>query len=282
MNSANNNTISNCTIDLSANTSTTQSNSAGIVASNSTTVVTTTGTNESNLTVTGCTILGAYQGIILNGISTGLSIGNVITNNIIQDTYGNGIELVQNDGALVQGNNISRPTRTIMLSGAAGIELGTGNRNVIINANRIHDTHNLVVTQSGTSYGVYLNSCDAPVGMENKVTNNLVYNFNSLTGIQYGLYNIGSDGARYYHNTVVLDNAASTSGTTYAFHQTTAATNIEFKNNLLYVTRGGTGTKNCLRFATSTSTIVSNNNALYINAPQGPMALDFMLPILLI
>lgn len=128
INAANNNTIRNCTIDLMAITNITQSNSAGIVASASTTVVTTTGTNASNLIIMGCILKGAYQGIILNGIATGLSVNNIISNNVITDTHGNGIELTHNDGTQVVRNNISRPTRTTMLSGASGIEIGTGNR----------------------------------------------------------------------------------------------------------------------------------------------------------
>ncbi|MEO8148490.1 MAG: T9SS type A sorting domain-containing protein [Bacteroidia bacterium] len=275
MNGADNNTISNCTIDLNANTSTTQSNSAGIVASNSTTSVITVGNNASNLTITGCTIKGAYTGVILYGNTGSINgVNNVISNNIIQDFYSIGIELNNNDGALVQGNNIHRTNRVIVTT-FEGIELGTTNKNVLVNANRIHDTHNSATTQSGTAYGVFLSSCDATAGSENRVTNNLIYNFNSATGIQYGLYNVGSDGVFYYHNTVVLDNTASTAGATYAFHQTTLASNIQVRNNLLYVTRGGTGAKNCLRFATTTSTIICNRNILYINAVGGTSGIGF-------
>ena len=55
---ADNNTISNCNINMVAVTSTTQSNSAGIAASGSTTTITTVGNNANNLTISGNTILG--------------------------------------------------------------------------------------------------------------------------------------------------------------------------------------------------------------------------------
>ena len=81
------------------------------------------------------------------------------------------------------------------------------------------------------------------------------------------MYNLGSDGGWFYHNTVVLSNATSTSGTTRGIFQSTAATNIQFRNNIVYITRAGSGTKHALYFATATSAIISNNNVLYVNAP---------------
>jgi len=271
-NGADHNTIDSCTIDMSAVASTTQSNSAGIVGSGSTTSVTTAGSASYN-TISNNTLIGAYQGIIINGTATSLNaVNNVITNNTIQDFYANGIEITQNDGSEISYNNIHRTNRTAVTT-FEGVELGAGNKNVIVNANRIHDTHTSASTQTGTSYGVYLNACDAASGSENKVTNNLIYRFNSGSGTIYGLYNIGSDGVRYFHNTVALDNATSTAGVTRGFYQTTAATNIQFKNNIVYITRGGTGLKYCLYFATTTSAIISNKNVLYINSPDGTIGI---------
>lgn len=262
------NTINNCTIDISTVTSTTQSNSGGIVGTNSTTSVTAAG-NANRNTISNSTIIGAYQGIIINGTATGtLAESNTISNNTIRDFYATGIELTHNDGSGVSFNNIHRTNRAAVGT-FAGVELGDGNRNVTVNANRIHDTHTAASTQTGSAYGIFANTCDAPAGSENKVINNLVYKFNSGSGVIYGLYNTGSDGFYYYHNTIVLDNTASTAGTTRGFYQTTTATNIQVKNNIIYITRGGTGAKHCLYFGTTTSTIVSNKNVLYLNAAAG-------------
>jgi parallel beta-helix repeat protein len=263
-NAANNNSITNCTINISANTSTTQSNSAGIVASGSGTSVTTTGDNASNTVITGNNILGAYQGIILNNILATPSTGSNISNNNISDFYATGIDLSYLSGATVAGNNIQRATRTVVTT-FTGIQLRIGSLGTLVNANRIHDTHNAATTQTGSAFGIYLNGADAPAGSENRITNNLIYNFTSATGIQYGLYNSSSDSSLFYHNTVVLDTDTSTSGTTRAFYQITTATGIEVKNNLLSVTRAGTGVKHVLYFGTAGSTIVSNNNNIYIN-----------------
>ncbi len=260
--------IVDCNIDMSSATSTTtQSYNACIVASGSTTTVTTTGNNANFCYIANNSLKGAYQGIILAGISSNLNTSNTITNNIIEDFYANGIEVTNQNRANISFNNISRANRTATTT-FAGIEVGSGNQNVTVNANKIHDTHNSASTQSGSAYGIYFNGCDAPVDSENVVTNNLIYNFNSLTGTQYGLYNSSSNGVKYLHNTVVLNDTFSTAGIARGFYQTTTASNIILRNNIISVSRRGTGLKHCLYFGTAASTIVSNNNILV--TPNNP------------
>jgi parallel beta-helix repeat protein len=267
-NDANRNTIQNCTIDMSAVTSTTQANSGCIVGSGTMTSVTADGSASNNI-IRNNTIIGGYQGIIMNGATGSVNaVQNMITGNMISDFYANGIELTDNDGSIVSNNDISRSTR-VAVTTFTGIELGAGNINCVVNANRIHDTHNAATTQSGTAYGISSSANDAIAGSENKITNNLVYNLNSTTGTQYGLYNSSSDGARYYHNTVVLSHPGSTAGITRGFYQTGVATNIDIKNNIIYIARGGTGVKYALYFGTNTSTITSNNNILFNASSAG-------------
>ncbi len=259
--------ISRCKINIGS-TSTTESNSAGIVVSGSSTSVATAGSASFNV-IRNNTIDSAYNGIIISGTATSLNAKqNVITNNIIRDFYANGISMSNTDSTIVSFNDISRERRTAVTT-FSGVELATGNIKCIVNGNKIHDTHNSAITQTGTAYGISSVSNDATTGVENRVTNNLVYNMNSASGTAYGLYNSSSDGVLYYHNTVVLNNAASTAGTTAGFYQTTAATGIALRNNIFSISRGGTGIKRCLQFITNTSTITSNNNLLYMNVPAG-------------
>ena len=273
-NGADHNVIDSLTINISGVTSTTQSNSGGIVVSGSTTSVTTDGSASHN-TFSNNTILGGYQGIIITGSTNSTdAVGNIITKNTIQDFYADGISITENDGAVVSFNDISRATRAAVTT-FAGIEVASGCINVLVDGNKIHDTHNAATTQTGTAYGIYSNGCDAPVGSENKFTNNLIYNFNSASGTQYGIYNSSSNGAWYFHNTVVLDNASSTGGITRGFYQLTTATDIQFKNNIVYITRGGTGAKYAIYLGTTTSVVESNNNVLYVNAPAGTNGVGF-------
>ncbi|RXK85832.1 Ig-like domain-containing protein [Filimonas effusa] len=268
-NEANYNTIDSCTIDVSTTTSTTAANSAGITVSGSSSSVT-TASSASNNTITNNTIIGGYTGIILYGTATSQNaVNNIIRNNKVMDFYGVGIEIANNNGALIENNDISRAARGAVYSGFEGVTMGTGNINCVVNANRIHDTHTIASSQSGSAYGVYSTACDAPAGSENKVTNNLIYNFNSSTGIIYGIYNSSSDGVFYYHNTIVLDNASSTAGATRGIYQTTAASRIAIKNNVVDIRRGGTGIKHAIFMGTATTTYESDYNNFYINAPAG-------------
>lgn len=273
-NGADYDSIRKCTINLEAITSTTQSNSAGIVGSGSTTAVTTAGNANYNVIYKN-TIKGAYQAILINGTSgSPFGVSNKILNNAIQDFYADGIVVTQNNGVEISNNNISRANK-VAVTTFTGIEIGAGCLNAVVNANKIHDSHKSATTQSGTAYGIFSNACDATVGSENTFTNNIIYDLNSATGTIYGIYNSGSDGAFYYHNTISLDYASATAGITRGFYQTTLATNIKFRNNVIYITRSGSGAKNCLYFGTTTSDIVSNNNILYLNSAAGTNGIGY-------
>ncbi|KAA9324962.1 CARDB domain-containing protein [Adhaeribacter soli] len=270
INGADNNTILNNTITIGS-TSTTESNSAGIVFSNSNTTATTTGNNGNNNVISGNTITGGYKGVGLYGLSTSTG-ANQILNNSVQDVYATGIELGGAYATLVEGNNISRPTRTTVGT-FEGITLSGATQNSVITKNRIHNTHGGASSLSGQVNGIYSSSNDAPVGKENIVSNNLIYNINN-TGTIYALYNSGSAGVFYYHNTVHLNNTANT-GTNRGFYQTTAATNIRIINNMITIAGGTTGAKHALYFGTTTSGITSNRNNLYLTGGSSSSGVGF-------
>ncbi|RYZ56307.1 MAG: hypothetical protein EOP49_00690 [Sphingobacteriales bacterium] len=274
MNGADNNSFNNCNIEI-ASTNTSQSNSGGIVASNSLTAVTSAGNNCNNLSITNCTITGGYQGIIINGNTNGTSAIATISNNIIKDFYANGIEVTNCNGGTISGNDINRMTR-VAVTTFAGIEVGAGCRNLTVNANKIHDTHNAATTQSGTAYGIYSNASDAPSTEENIFSNNLIYNFNSTTGTQYGIYNLNSNGAYYFHNTIVLNHQGSSSGVTRGFNQSGDANNIFVKNNIFYLNRSGTGIKYGLYLNTATSVVTADFNDYYNNSLLGTNGIAFL------
>jgi trimeric autotransporter adhesin len=252
-------TINNCVIDLSTVTATASGNSSGIVAVNSLTSTTTsTGNTPSNLTITNNTVIGGYHGIRLNGSSTSNGYFNRIMNNVVKDFYGYGIYNTYSDSARVTGNDISRGGRTGVTT-FYGIYNVSGGKNLLIANNRIHNTHDIATTLTAAAYGIYITSSDATAGNENKIVNNMIYNFNG-TGVQYGFYNSGSDGCHYYHNSVSLDNQSSSPTTAvYGFYQTLTASNIEFKNNMVSVTRPGTG----------------GNYNIYLNATGSSVAADY-------
>src|SRR5690606_5097029 len=102
---------------------------------------------------------------------------------------------------------------------------------------------------------------------ENKFFNNLIYNIGG-NGSLYGLYLSGADYVQAYHNTIVLDDATATSGTTYGIYSTGTVGGIDIQNNIIYIARGGTGTKYCLYFS-GAGAKNSNYNNLYMGSTSG-------------
>ncbi len=271
-NGADSNTIKNCTINLTA--ASTSANFAGIVLSGSTSSATTGGSNADFNVIDSNIINGGYYGITVLGAAGTPAKGNRITNNKIQDWYFYGVYAADTDSLLVEKNDINRLVRSVNTSTFNGIFFTGLSEKAMVSKNRIHDPF-AGITSTSAAYGIYFTGSDATVGRENVISNNLIYNFNG-GGIIYGLYNSSSDGTRFYHNSVVLNDASYTgTSVTRGFYQITAADRVDLKNNLITIGRGGTGIKHALYFATTTSTIVSNNNLLFMNAAAGTNEIGF-------
>ena len=275
INNADFNTVNNCNIDLTSTLSSTASSNAGIVVSGSLTSATTAGASGTNNTFTNNTIIGGYYGITINGASsTNESVSNIVSGNTIQDFYYYGAYLRSISNSVISNNDIHRMNRLTVDNFYALYFVTSGSRN-LIEANQIHDAYTGTLT-AGTdvSYPIYHSSVDAAIGDENRVVNNLIYNINN-NGTLYAFYNTGSDGVHYLHNTISLDDVNATGGNTRGLYQTTTASNIEFKNNIVSITRGGTGIKYCIYLNAAASVVTSNNNVLYMNAPAGTNNLGY-------
>jgi parallel beta-helix repeat protein len=263
---ANFNRVSNSVIKAPAAATSSTAN-AGIAASGGVTSGTSAG-DANALRIENNVISGGYYGIILTGASTSNRSTEIrVTGNEIKDFYTYGLDVENSNGAQLLGNDIHRATRTATMTTFNGI-YQTGNINTAIERNRIHAPFTGNTASTSAAYGIYFTANDATAGNENDVVNNVIYGFNG-SGVEYGLYNVGSDYARYYHNTISLDNTGVTSASaTTGFYQTTAATGIDFRNNVVSVTRNpsGAGDKNAVDFGTTTSTIISNYNDLYIGS----------------
>lgn len=267
LSNADSNTINNCIILV--NTTSTSTNYAGISVSASATSATTTGNTFCDGNVfSNNTITGGYYSITLVGSTTAAVRDNKIINNTIRDFYFYGIYLSGNFNTLVESNNISRPTRTIV-STFNGIYVTSLNVSIDISKNTIHNPFGGAPTSSSVFYGIYITGVDAIPGLENTVSNNQIYNVNG-EGTVYGLNNTSSDNVQYYFNTVSLDNTTNTStALTYGFYQTTLADGLELKNNIFTVTRSGGANRFGLYFNTSTSTILSDFNDIYVPGTNG-------------
>ncbi|MBW7952729.1 MAG: right-handed parallel beta-helix repeat-containing protein, partial [Chitinophagaceae bacterium] len=261
MNNADHNIIRNCTI--LNNTSATSTNYAGIVMSNSLTTATTAGDNGSNNLIENNRIVGGYYGITIVGSTPALAENNIVRNNSVEDFYFYGIYTIYQNNNRVQNNEIHRPLRSTV-STFYGIYLTTGNEGSVIDGNRIHNGFTGATTSTSAFYGIYVSS-DGTAVSPNKLINNLIYN-NEGNGTHYGIYNTSGEYMQAYHNTIALDYTAATAGTTYGFYQVTTAPGIEFKNNIVYITRGGSGAKYCIYKSTATTPIESNHNVFYLGS----------------
>ena len=275
-NNADSNIVRNCTVITE--TSSTSTNYAGIVMSASETGATTTGLTLCDFNkFLNNTVIGGYYGITAVGgaLSTQDPIkNNLIKGNDVKDFYLYGIYTSSNENLTIDSNRVSRPTRTSVSTHYGIYAGGNNNSNVVISKNRIFNSFGGAPTSTSLFYGIYLTSINASVGTETKVRNNAIYNING-GGSTYGFYNSASSNVFYYHNTVSLDDATFTgSSLTYAFYQTGTSDNIDLKNNIFSITRGGSGNKVGIYRNSSASTITSNYNDFNIKGSSRYIGYD--------
>jgi hypothetical protein len=265
-NGADSNTISNCVINC--NVTSTSQNYGGIFINGLNNQVDVSGNNGNYNNIIGNTINGGYYGIYLYGSTTNntLNNGNKIVQNTINDISAYSIYAAyESNGLVISQNNISRPTFSTNTNtyAAYGVYLATNCYGALVERNRIHNMFDGMLTNTGILYGFYINTTGKS-GLETKVFNNLIFN-NKSNGTIYGIYNLSGDSMLAYHNTVVFDDVSTTTGECYGFVQFGFVNRVEFKNNIVVITRAGTGTKRCIYLATSNSKVISNNNVLYMD-----------------
>lgn len=265
---ANNNTIKNCHIKCSGISQTV--NFVGIVLNGSLGTLNTNGDNGNNNIIINNTIDGGYTSIYATGnsvTSSALTTNLLIKNNVLTNMYSSGI-LATNivSGLVISGNDISRYGRTSTNS-TTGINSGANCAGILIEKNKIHNMFDALPTSIVSFSGISVLG-DGRLGQENRVENNMIYNIGG-NGNQYGLADYAADTTYFYHNTIVLDNATSTTGATYGFTQSSYAADVQVKNNLIVVTRGGTAQKRAVNFTTATSLLSCENNAFYFAPSAG-------------
>lgn len=259
---ADHNVVRRCVVTTSE--SSTSTNFAGIVVSGSATSATTSGNNANNLLLEGNTVVGGYYGITLLGTSTTVrASGNVLRNNTVRDFYYYGIYGYYQDGVQYIGNDINRATRSVV-SSFYGLYMYY-NYGLTAVGNRIHDPFSSPST--ALFYGMYVYYSDGTAATPSLVANNLVYNVNG-GGTTYGIYSYYSDYVDYFHNTVSLDHTSS--GTAVRAYSQYTGVGTMLRNNIFSVTRPASTAAYALYIYYSTtqpSTVVSDNNDLYVNTP---------------
>lgn len=265
-NQADSNRFTNCTFTAPPNgTGTAQ---VPFSISGSATSGTSSGTGGNYNIITGCTISSGYYNTCIIGSSTNNALNNQVINCTLKDFYFYGSYNSYAKGTVLSGCTIERPTRTT-LSTFYGAYLTTGTIAMTLDKNKFRDPFVNATTSTSTAYGIY-QIVSATAGNENMISNNLFYNFKS-NGTQYPIYLSSYNYTSVLHNTVVLDDAASTAGTTYGIYST-GTIGVVIRNNIVYVSRGGSGTKYCLYYSGAKT---SDYNDLFISSTTGTNALGY-------
>ncbi|MCC5917971.1 MAG: right-handed parallel beta-helix repeat-containing protein, partial [Cryomorphaceae bacterium] len=262
-NEADHNTFSNCTFETS--TSSASTFVSNVVMSGSLTSPTLAGNSGNYNTFDNNTHIGGYYGFTMNGASSvNRNIGNKVLNSTFEDFYLYGMYLRSQDSLVIDGNDLSRATRT-SLSTFYGMYFATGIGGARITKNRIHDNSNQNMTTTNAAYPIYMSSAGGEANNYNVMANNLVYNINN-GGTIYLCYLLGAANNhwRIYHNTFSVDMPSSTSTSlTRMLFVSGAQNNMEIKNNIFYLDRGTGGTQYLAYFTSAANNVDMNNNAFY-------------------
>jgi len=252
-------------------TTSTSSSVNGIVTSGSLSSASTASLSK-GLLIDSNYVLGGYYGLRLYGDANSYSVGHTVRNNVFADFYFYGIYTNYQDGARLQNNDISRPSRRTLTTfyGIYNLYFLRGE----ISGNRIHNGFATNPLGSSIAYGLFVSTSASPSTQPTYIFNNLIHNINNGTGTLYGIYNTSSSNTHWYHNTVIADQTASTSGIVYGAYFLGTGTNNHFKNNIVSISRGGSSTKYCIYYL-NTSGMISDNNVLHMGSTTGSNALVY-------
>ena len=270
INDADSNSVRNSVIRTST-TSTNAMNFAGIVVGSShTDPISPSPDDYSDCDVNlfeNNTIIGGYYGITTVG-----NVGpyprfvreNKIINNKIQDFYSRGIFLKGTGKGIVEGNTISRPTRTAV-GAFYGIQIQELNGELQVRKNRITTPFGASLAVNQPFYGIYVTDLYWIESEPNYVYNNLIYNVKGI-GAQTGIYSNFSGFIKFYNNTIALDDVSYTGTTNTAGFGTSdeLANPCEFSNNIVTITRGGNGFKYGFNSAAALQNLIADRNDYYI------------------
>lgn len=261
-NDADNNSFSNCTIDM--NMVSTAPNYAGIMIAG--------GVDVYDIGTAGCdhnefvnnTITGGYYGIATTSETDAPNTANLFKGNTITDFYNYGIYLGLSSGTIIDSNYISRPARADVADCYGIYTTGsqiTGQQS----RNRIFDPFGGAPDNTGSFYGFYFDFAD--MQGETQVVNNLVYNLTG-SGNAYGVYDVGANNLSFYHNTFSMDGPAALAAgnaITSGFHLEGFLSSLNIVNNIVTVTRGGAGKKYAIYETVQSAGVIAGYNDYYLS-----------------
>lgn len=235
-NGANNNIFSNNVIEMPVTTS---SNYAGVYDY--------TTLNQYNKYLNNV-ILNGYYGMYIYGISTTVfQKGTEIIGNRVQNFYYYGIMSYYQDSVRISRNIITSNTASTYVYGLYMYYCP--------NAFRI-TKNQIILTNAGSSYGMYMSNCTGTSTATGLVANNMVALANGTTSsTNYGIYPVTTSFANFYYNTVLISVPSPSSGNCL-YQSGGTANSLNFINNNFVNTGGG----RAAYYATTTAINLCNFN----------------------
>jgi hypothetical protein len=250
------------------NTQSTANSTGGIVMAFNPHSPTFSGLAGRDVTIENGEVYGGYYGIVLNGpTSPPWANNNILRNVKIADMHHTGVYVRGQFQTLIQGNDISKPTRTSAGS-FTGIQVLSGASSLQIIGNRIHNNAGGNLSSSSACHGIHLNHAIGQAGDPLILSNNKLYNFNS-NGTIYGIYVLGGNHIRLYHNTISIHNNHNNFRMIKALNMLSNSGTYEVLNNIFDIQHQGSGIKYLVYSDDTLSNSVLNHNQYFISG-NGP------------
>lgn len=228
-----------------------------------------TAANSANYcTVKSCTMTGGWYGLYMYGLTGApYQTNNTVEKCVVRDYYYMGVYCYYQKNPIVRDCLSDRPTKTANYSTIYGYYL-YASQGGLFERNRATQLFDGQQTSTTGCYGMFFGYTPVLGSDLNICRNNVICDIKS-NGLIYGLYGYYPNGY-VYHNTISLDHAGATGGTTYGLYMYGSSGYITIvKNNNVSITRGGTGTKYCYYSGGTTGNITLDKNNYYINSPAG-------------
>jgi trimeric autotransporter adhesin len=254
-NNADYNIFDSCTVNASMTSL--SLGSVGIVMSASDTAYNVGGSNGSHNSFSYCTVNGGYLSVAFYGSLSATNTGNSLVHCAFRDFFQYGSFNIYQTNLLVGNSVFERPVRP-SVGPFYGLMLSNGCSNSTVEKNTFRSMAGSTANTAVSAYVIFSNAV-ASLNNENKIFNNRIYNTN-INGSIDGIYLVGAEHVKVYHNTVSLDNAAATSGICTGIYSSGSA-GIDIRNNNISLTQGST-LKYGLNFVGGGK--ISNHNNIYL------------------
>jgi hypothetical protein len=266
-NLADNNRFNNCTFTTPQN-NTTQSGAVPVSVSGSANSATSAGPGGNNNAWTTCTMTSGWANVsFYTNTSAPINTLNVVRSCYLNDAYQAGIYCYYQNDDIFANNVIEQNLRTSVTT-FYGVWINGICLRTKIDGNHVRKMFNANQAYTGTGVGIYNTCTSVTAGNENHIMNNIISD-NKFAGPLYGVYmpSASYNNTNIYNNTIAHDDQSTGTGSaTYGIFVQGGPNMI--KNNIITISRTGTGTKYGI-YATTNATLSINRNVILMNAPGG-------------